>query len=191
MLRISHRQNVAGKITGTFNNCYKLESVPSLAKVTELGGSTFYKCYALKTVDLPAVTKMGSNEFWGAASLTSVTGTSKLTTIGATAFSGCTSLESIDLSKVQTLGTTSNKEIFKGAALKEVNLSSVKEMGQEVFLNNTSLTKITFGKDLTKIPSGAFTGCTALTSVVIPDTLTEIGARAFKDCNSEKKLLLS
>lgn len=184
LVTVTGMKNVAGKITGTFNNCYKLESVPSLTKVTELGGSTFYKCYALKTVNLPAVTKMGSNEFWGAVSLTSVTGTSKLTTIGATAFSGCTSLESIDLSKVQTLGTTSNKEIFKGAALKEVNLSSVKEMGQEVFLNNTSLTKITFGKDLTKIPSGAFTGCTALTSVVIPDTLTEIGARAFKDCTS-------
>ena len=184
LVTVTGMKNVAGKITGTFQYCYKLESVPSLAKVTELGGSTFYKCYALKTVDLPAVTKMASSEFWGAASLTSVTGTNKLTAIGDTAFSGCTSLESIDLSNVQTLGADKDEEIFKGAALKEVDLSSVKTMGQEIFINNTSLTKVTFGKDLTKIPSGSFTGCSALTSVVIPDTLTEIGARAFKDCTS-------
>lgn len=54
-------------------------------------------------------------------------------------------------------------------------------IGDEAFLNNTSLTAVSIPDGVTTIGSKAFSGCTGLTAVSIPASVTIIGADAFSN----------
>lgn len=60
------------------------------------------------------------------------------------------------------------------------NLTSI---SNEMYKNNTSLTKVEFGNDVAGIGNYAFSGCSGLTCVTIPDGVTNIGDSAFRYCN--------
>ena len=54
----------------------------------------------------------------------------------------------------------------------------------EVFKNNTNLTKVVIGNNVTSVFPYAFYGCNRLTSVTISDSVTSIGEYAFYKCSS-------
>ena len=57
---------------------------------------------------------------------------------------------------------------------------SVTTLGSGVFSNCTKLSSVTFGKNLTEIPSSAFLNCTSLPgSIAIPEGITHIQNGAF------------
>ena len=75
------------------------------------------------------------------------------------------------------------KNAFKDMPLKEITLpSSLEEIGDNAFANNTSLQKITFNEGLRIIGENAFIGDVMLTSITLPSSLEEIKNNAFKDC---------
>ena len=53
----------------------------------------------------------------------------------------------------------------------------------EIFKNNTNITKVVIGNNVTSVFPYAFYGCSRLTSVTIPDSVTSIGEYAFYDCS--------
>ena len=54
----------------------------------------------------------------------------------------------------------------------------------EIFKNNTNITKVVIGNNVTSVFPYAFYGCSRLTSVTIPDSVKSIGNYAFYKCSS-------
>ena len=61
---------------------------------------------------------------------------------------------------------------------------SVTSIGQEAFLNNKDLAKITIPNSVSTIGISAFNGCSSLVSVIIPEKVTTIPDGVFHGCNS-------
>ena len=71
-------------------------------------------------------------------------------------------------------------EAYKSEIKKVVIEDGVTNIGENAFLNCSSLTSVTIPNTLTNIGYYAFYGCSSLTSVTIPNTVTNIGQGAFK-----------
>lgn len=59
---------------------------------------------------------------------------------------------------------------------------AVTKIAPDAFAGDTTITKVTVGKNVTKIPDGCFSGCVNLKSVTLPDRVKEIGAKSFYKC---------
>ena len=76
---------------------------------------------------------------------------------------------------------------YTGAATK-VKIASeyqglpVKNIYNEAFCNNGTITSVIIPDTVTSIGDSAFASCSSLTSVVIPDSVTSIGYKAFSYC---------
>ena len=77
-----------------------------------------------------------------------------------------------------------NAEAFKSNPdIKEVVIDDgITEIGADAF-NQSSISNILIGNDVTVIGNGAFWYCYNLTSIDIPDNIISIGDTAFGDCN--------
>lgn len=62
--------------------------------------------------------------------------------------------------------------------------TSVTEIGDRAFADNTTIESVTMPLTVTAIGFRAFSGCTALKSVDIPDSVRKVGPGAFYDCTS-------
>ena len=145
------------------------ESITSVmidSGVTSVGNYAFYNCSALETVSLPeGLTSIGSNTFRGCSNLATVKLPESLQTIGSYAFRDCTSLGEVRIPAAVT--SVSSSEPFEGC---------------------TSLTKVTFGSGMTKVPGNICREMKALTTVAYEDagSITDIGSYAFYNCTALK-----
>jgi hypothetical protein len=207
----------------TFYNCVSLESVSLPLVQTIPAGSysnytydgVFSGCTALKAIDLPAVTSIGSEAFRNCTALESVS-LPLLQTIPAGSynsssgtysgvFSGCRALKAIDLPAVTSIGNYA----FAGAALESVSLPAATSIGSSTFRDCAALTSVSLpavtsignyafsGAALTSVslPAAtdigyeAFSGCAALTSVSLP-AATDVGSYAFENCGALESVSL-
>ena len=128
--------------------------------VTSIGGSAFYGCSSLTSINIPnSVTSIGVSAFYGCSSLTSINIPNSVTSIGGSAFYGCSSLTSINIP------------------------NSVTSIGSGAFYGCSGLTAITIPNSVTSIGGAAFYGCSGLTAITIPNSVTSIGDAAFAGCN--------
>jgi hypothetical protein len=142
-----------------FKNCVNLETVtmPETREVV-LGGSSFYGCTKLKTIE-------GEDNI----------------IICANAFSNCTGLEEVTLDFSNPLSTTAG--VFQRCnSLTTVNLTGVKKIEKYAFTECPELTTVVINEGITSIENDAFRDCHKLTSLPIQSTLTEIGESAFENC---------
>lgn len=100
--------------------------------------------------------------------------------IGANAFSSVR-----DIKRVSLADSVERVEEYAFATLmdmEELDLGSVKEIGDHAFSSAESLTSLTLPEGLETIGMYAFAYCEKITSVVLPDSVTTVGRSAFKDC---------
>lgn len=163
-----------------FVGCKSLTSVTVPSTVTEIGEGAFGYCPSLKSVTVEGT--IGKDMFYECPALDSVTLAEGVTTINNSAFYGCKSLKSIEFPSTLT---DINTSAFVNSGLTSITIpDTVKNIGENVFKNCTSLKTVTIGKGITTIPKQTFYKCTALESVTIPSTVTEIGQQAFYQCSS-------
>ena len=65
----------------------------------------------------------------------------------------------------------------------EYNGLPVKNIYNNAFRNNTTITSVVIPDSVTSIGNGAFASCSSLTSIVIPDSVISIGVSAFWNCS--------
>ncbi|MBE5958323.1 MAG: hypothetical protein E7254_05595 [Lachnospiraceae bacterium] len=150
------------------------ESVVLPDGLVEIGDYAFSLCSNLKNINFPNTLKrIKIGAFEKCTSLRNVTFPDSVEHIGNDAFANCQSMTSIALPKN-----------IKGKDEIAQNDSNV-GIGANVFMGCTSVTNVTFGDVLTKIPEGLLKGCTSLSSVTIPERIVAIGAAAFSGTGLE------
>ena len=173
--------------SGAFSNCASLTSVTIPNSVTNIANYAFYDCYNLTGVYFEgnAPSLGGTNVFSGdgGATVYYLPGT---TNWGAT-FGGLPTVL-LPYTFTTTNGTiTITGYIGSGGAVtipSIINGLPVTSIGDEAFLNCTSLTSVTIPNSVTNIGDYAFYWCTSLASVTIGNGVTDIGYSAFVDCLS-------
>ena len=163
----------------TFYGCSSLKEISVPAGLTEIEGYTFDGCTGLEAVHVDKknqnykdedgilFSKDGSDLILYPASKT---GTSY------TVPTGCTKLEGY--------------AFMANPYLEEINLSSVTEMGEDVFYYCTSLKSMMLPEGITMLTGAAFGNCTALESVTLPETLEIIGSGCFYNCLALKNITI-
>lgn len=75
--------------------------------------------------------------------------------------------------------------------LASVNLpDTLLVIGEQAFMNCTSLEKIKLGSRITDIQPRVFINCTSLTEITIPDSVCVFGQRMFNNCKKLEKITL-
>lgn len=158
-----------------FRGCTSLESVQIGEGLTTIENAAFSGCTSLESIKIPAsVTTINSYAFEKCAALETVEMLpASLSLLGEQVFSGCASLVSIRIPTLLPHMVVIND---KGDQ-QDINY----KVGNNMFLNCTSLETVTFGAGVKAIGSLAFGNCTSLTSITVPSTVTFIGQNAFKN----------
>lgn len=146
-----------------FENCEKIERITLPDTITEIGGSAFQNCAALKNIDLSklALTSIGGQAFYGCESIETIdlSKSIDLTNLGGYApFDACTSLKSIDLSNCTKLNLIGASGFYKCENLEMIDLShckALKEINEDTFVDCEKLT-VKLPDSITKIAEGAF-----------------------------------
>ncbi len=176
-----------------FENCTKLMEIEIPQNVSQIKLGTFYKCESLSKIIIPkSITEIVYSSATYAASGTGALGVTQ----GYPCFAECTNLkivifedsdQPIDLVDLWT-GSPSTyalyaNEIFYGCPIEEVYIGrTLGYSTKSVFQDFKTLTKVSFGNQLSKIQDYAFQNCPNITNICIPDNITSIGFGAFDNC---------
>lgn len=121
--------------------------IPTDGSVTSIGGSAFYGCSSLTSINIPdSVKSIGGSAFSGCSGLTSVTIDNGVISIGSQAFRKCSGLTSISIP------------------------DSVTSIGAWAFNDCSRLTSVTIGSSVTSIKQSAFYDCSKLTTITLLPT---------------------
>jgi len=137
--------------------------------VTSIGGSAFYYCYSLTSIEIPnSVTSIGNKAFNYCRGLKSVTIPNSVTSIGGGALYRCSNLTSITVD--------AGNPVYDS---RENCNAIIKTSSNKLIVGCKNST---IPNSVTSIEYNAFEGCTGLTSITIPNSVTIIGQYAFYDC---------
>lgn len=180
--------------SGSKLRMYAFEGCPELTSVTFGTGVTFESGH--------------TGFFKDCAKLTTVSLASDMTSIPYEMFKNCTSLSSFDFTNIKTI----NQGAFENTGFTSLELpSTITSIGKEafnlcrklekvvincnlaegLFKNCKSLNDVTFGENITSIPTSTFFGCSGLETVSFTDSITSIGGSAFRECGLKQLVLPS
>lgn len=171
-----------------FKNCASLESCILPENLTKIGMYAFEGCVNLKAIEFPkSLTSIERFTFCDCQSLVSVTLPSAVKNIGGGAFHGCQNLKEFFLSDNENI--TIGYGCFEDCKnLETIRLNAKKIELEEVFLQNTAVSKITISS-ITESLTGAYhlnSGRGTWTGSLVnefvfesPSHLTSVGNNAF------------
>ena len=171
--------------TDAFSSCDDLVSAVFTGELDEMPSFAFCGCESLSAVVLPTgLTKIGESAFSGAASLRTIILPPSVEEIGASAFSD-SGIERITFPESVT--AIGDGAFAFCAELSSVTINfndlSVFPAAENVFYFSKKLRTVTFGENVTVIPSNLFSN-SSVVSVALPDKIEEVRARAFFGCAS-------
>lgn len=199
-IELSEEDYDANKIPA-MNTTIKSVVIPE--GIEEIQKFAFYNCIGLERVELPSSMKIiREYAFCGDEDLESIN-LERIETIGREAFRDCANLtlEEKDLIKAYAIGA----KAFEGCVkLTSIDLTSLRNAGQEIFKNCTALesvrlndkTKLAYGMfvgsglkevdiyETVSIPEFCFALCNSLTTVNIHNSLVSIDKGAFSECKN-------
>lgn len=149
---------VAGSATDVTDDStvkvYGITAVTSLnlAACTELASGAFSKAGRLKTAIMPKLVTIEANAFSNCTALTQVD-VPLVTSIGTTAFYYCDALTNISLPSVKSIGY---RAFGYCRSLLLCEIPAVVKIDDYAFQNDSKLTSINIGPNITTIASGAF-----------------------------------
>jgi hypothetical protein len=186
---ISLPNNLALIGNGAFAFCSGLTNINIPNSVTTIGYGVFEYCSSLTNITIPnSVISIGSNAFSNCTRLTSIAIHNRLTNVDDNSFYQCTSLPAFDDFQYITWGNEISIVKYLGSdqlvtVPSLINGMPVTKLLGYVFVESGStLIGVSLPDSLTRIGSGAFSGCTGLTSIAIPNSVTDIGQSAFNSC---------
>ena len=125
-----------------FYDCSFITKISLPNTIKEIGNSAFGYCTALKTIEIPACTRILDSVFIGCTSLEEVTLPDGLISIGNNLFTNCNSLN-----KVTILSGNVSRYTFAGC---------------------TNLKEIVVGENVSSVAQGTFEDCTSLQYLTLP-----------------------
>lgn len=168
-------------IANAFSSCNNIEEIAIPQSVTTIGVGAFKRCYSLTSITIPdSVTSIGNDAFLECEQLTKITIGEGITTIGVNAFDGCVKLEELFFNANECNNFGNDRSPFTVCGR-----------------DSSNGLRVTFGENVTKIPSYLFKAYNAgestavpayITEVIIPDSVTKIGNFAFMGCNKLEKV---
>jgi hypothetical protein len=149
-------------------------------QMTEIPRYFFHNLDTLRTVVLPAVTKIVHEQaFDYCDNLKSVNLPEGLTDIEGWAFYNCENLQ--DISFPSTLKVIGDNAFYGNKSLPKALLpEGLESLGEEAFASCESLQEVNIPASIKIIPQDAFYRAQKLESLTIPEGITEIGKRAFQ-----------
>ena len=180
-----------------FQSCRNLETVTLPESLTTINNDAFKECNKLTRIDIPnKVTKLNDNTFANCTSLKNVSIGSGCTSISTIAFINAYSIDEIAVAEDNKNFTVVDGVLYNKdkttLVLYPKNRSgefavpdTVTTIADYAFDNSPNLTKVTIGKNVKTIGTGAFRNCKSLETVVFEDSDTvqkTIGDYAFNNC---------
>ncbi len=161
-----------------FAGCSGLTEL-SLPEGVQLWSYAFARCTGLVELRLPPLSVFSSDyTFRGCTGLTTVVLDGALS---EGMFRGCTSLTEVVLGK----GDIPDEAFYGCRSLEQVYLlNSVTRIGEQAFLDCSSLRSAPIGRAVTDIGYAAFYACTGMTEVSLPDSVRTVGELVFEACTS-------
>ena len=172
--------------TSASNKLYYFKYLSNLTSLTIgdnviVGDSAFMGAAALETVTMGEGIVLGNQAFFNATSLKTID-LSKVVSIGDSAFSGDILYTYTDANGNGVAIDDDRYYIFHyySAPLTSVDLSSLKHLGKEAFINCFELTSVKLGSGLRVIPENAFMNCEKLMFINL-ESVEKIEAQAFAE----------
>lgn len=153
--------------------------------VSKLRNTAFMYATSLKTVNLPACSRIGQSAFVGCTALTTAS-FETCTSIASSAFQGCT--------KLQTLSFPACVSVYWAGfstctSLTTVNLPNCTYLGGRAFQGCTKLADLSLPQ-CKYIYSSTFQSCKSLATINLP-AITMIGSTAFGSCTLLSSLYMT
>ncbi len=182
----------------TFQFCWNLSDV-SFAKDSKLQSIyplTFWCCYSLKELNLPASVETLYHSCFAYSGLESLRLPKNLSKIEEEVFQECTNFAEITVDPENTHFVAEDNVLYNKAKTTLVLYpcarkgesfevpAGVTGIAQYAFYGASNLKEVTLPEDMTSLGGFAFSHCRSLESINLPDSLVTIGLNAFEYCTS-------
>lgn len=174
----------------TFNGCSSLKSVYLPDGIKYIGRDAFTWCHSLESVRInDGLERIGATEglsygVFRQSAIKEIYLPDTLNYMDECAFMECENLRSVTIPSGVVFRKSA--ELFKGCTSLVTAVINCNEVGDEMFMDCSSLETVELIGDVRSIGNTAFGGCEKLTNITVPEHLEYIGIGAFSNCKSLK-----